>query len=96
MVSTAIEAAEVLASEGVEAEVIDLRVLRPLDVPTVIASVTRTGHCVVAHEAVLEGGFGAEIASRISAEAFDDLDAPVERVGAPFVPPPFSRGDVLG
>ena len=90
MVHTALAAADVLAGDGVEAEVIDLRVLRPLDLSTVIASVTRTGHCVVAHEAVLEGGFGAEVASRIHTAAFDDLDAPVERVGAPFVPPPFS------
>lgn len=90
MVSTALEAASALAGAGIDAEVIDLRVLRPLDLPTVLESVTRTGHCVVAHEAVLEGGFGAELASQIMTAAFDDLDAPVERVGAPFAPPPFS------
>jgi pyruvate dehydrogenase E1 component beta subunit len=90
MVHTALEAADALQQEGISAEVIDLRTLRPLDLPTVLASLHRTGHCVIAHEAVTEGGFGGEIASRIMAEGFDDLDAPVLRVGAPFAPPPFS------
>jgi pyruvate dehydrogenase E1 component beta subunit len=89
-VRTALEAAEALAADGIDAEVIDLRTLRPLDLATVLGSVRKTGRCVIAHEAVTEGGFGAEIASQIMAHGFDDLDAPVERVGAPFVPPPFS------
>jgi pyruvate dehydrogenase E1 component beta subunit len=90
MVSTALEAAASLGDEGISAEVIDLRTLRPLDLPTILASVAKTGHCVIAHEAVTEGGFGGEIASQVMSLGFDDLDAPVERVGAPFVPPPFS------
>ena len=91
MVHTALEAAEALAGEGIEAEVVDLRTLRPLDLPTVLGSVSRTGRCVVVHEAVIEGGFGGELAARISEAAWDELDGPVLRVGAAFVPPPFSR-----
>lgn len=90
MVNTALEAADILEAEGIVAEVIDLRTLRPLDLPTVLASVARTGRCVVAHEAVMEGGFGGEIASQITEQAWHDLDGPVVRVGAPFSPPPFS------
>jgi pyruvate dehydrogenase E1 component beta subunit len=90
MASRALEAAASLEGEGISAEVIDLRTLRPLDLPTVLESVHRTGRCVIAHEAVTEGGFGGEIASRITEAAWDDLDGPVQRVGAPFVPPPFS------
>lgn len=90
MAITALDAADVLQEEGISAEVIDLRTLRPLDLPTVLESVARTGRCVIAHEAVTEGGFGGELASQIMSQGFDDLDAPVERVGAPFVPPPFS------
>lgn len=89
-VHTALEAADVLAAEGIETEVIDLRTLTPLDLATVLASLHRTGRCVVAHEAVTDSGFGAEVVSRLMAEGFDDLDAPVLRVGAPFAPPPFS------
>jgi len=89
-VKTALDAADLLASGGIEAEVIDLRTLAPLDLPTVLESVARTGHLVVAHEAVTTGGFGGEIASLVGAHAFDELDAPISRVGAAFVPPPFS------
>jgi pyruvate dehydrogenase E1 component beta subunit len=90
MVHTAIGAADRLAAEGIDVEVVDLRVLRPLDVPTVVASIARTGRCVIAHEAVAEGGFGGELAARLSEVAWDELDGPILRVGAPSVPPPFS------
>ena len=90
MVSEAVQAAERLASEGVRAEVIDPRTLAPLDIDTIGASVRRTGRAVVAHEAVVPGGFGAELTARIQQEAFDSLEAPIQRVGAPFEPVPVS------
>ena len=90
MVGEATQAAERLASEGVQAEVIDPRTLVPLDVDTIAASVRRTGRAVVAHEAVTNGGFGAELTARIQQEAFDCLEAPIQRVGAPFEPVPVS------
>jgi pyruvate/2-oxoglutarate/acetoin dehydrogenase E1 component len=90
MVGEALAAAERLASEGIEAEVIDPRTLVPLDLETIVSSLRRTNRLVVAHEAVEHGGFGAEIAAAVQAAAFDDLDAPIERVGAPFAPIPLS------
>ena len=69
---------------------IDPRTLVPLDLELIVASVERTGRLVVAHEAVEHGGFGAEIAAQVQSAAFDFLDAPVARVGAPFAPIPFS------
>lgn len=90
MVPEALAAADRLAGEGIEAEVVDPRTLVPLDLETIVASVRRTGHLVIAHEAVVHSGFGAEIAALVGQEAFDDLDAPIERVGAPFAPVPFS------
>jgi 2-oxoisovalerate dehydrogenase E1 component len=75
-------AAETLAGEGVSAEVIDLRSLVPLDIETVLASVRKTGRCVVAAQAVLGGSFVNEIVARVQSEAFDYLDAPVARIGA--------------
>jgi pyruvate dehydrogenase E1 component beta subunit len=90
LVGEALAAADRLAAEGIEAEVIDPRTLVPLDVATIIASVERTNRLVVAHEAVRHGGFGAEIAAQAQLAAFDFLDAPIERVGAPFAPVPFS------
>ena len=90
LVDEALVAADRLAGEGIEAEVIDPRSLVPLDLETIIDSVRRTNRLVVAHEAVEHGGFGAEIAAQVQAAAFDDLDAPIERVGAPFSPVPFS------
>jgi pyruvate dehydrogenase E1 component beta subunit len=90
MVGEATQAAERLASEGVQAEVIDPRTLVPLDIDTIAASVRRTGRTVVAHEAVTTGGFGAELTARIQQEAFDCLQAPIQRVGAPFEPVPVS------
>ena len=90
LVHDALAAAERLAEDGVEAEVIDPRTLVPLDLEAIVESVERTGRLVVAHEAVEHGGFGAEIAAQVQHAAFDFLDAPVERVGAPFAPIPFS------
>src|SRR5207237_1090813 len=79
-----------LAAEGIDAEVIDLRSIVPMDVEAIVASARRTGRVVVAHEAVLSFGAGAEVAARITEEAFDRLAAPVARVGAPPVPLPCS------
>jgi acetoin:2,6-dichlorophenolindophenol oxidoreductase subunit beta len=90
LVDEALAAAERLAADGIEAEVIDPRTLVPLDLDTILESVRRTNGLVVAHEAVEHGGFGAELAAQVQSAAFDDLDAPVERVGAPFAPVPFS------
>jgi pyruvate/2-oxoglutarate/acetoin dehydrogenase E1 component len=90
LVDEALVAATRLAGEGIEAEVIDPRTLVPLDLNTIVESVGRTHRLVIAHEAVEHGGFGAEIAAQVQAAAFDDLDAPIERVGAPFTPVPFS------
>jgi len=91
MVGDALEAAERLAAEdGVEAEVIDPRTLVPLDLETLSESVRRTGRAVLAHEAVAAGGFGAELAAQLQAAAFDYLEAPIQRVGAPYTPVPVS------
>jgi len=86
----ALEAAEVLAERGREAEVIDLRCLAPLDFDTVATSVARTNRALVIHDAVRAFGVGAEVAARISDECFDLLDAPVGRIGAPTSPSPFA------
>jgi acetoin:2,6-dichlorophenolindophenol oxidoreductase subunit beta len=90
MVQESLSAAEILEQEGTAVEVIDLRTLSPLDTATIVTSVRRTNRAVVAHEAVRFGGFGAEVASQIQEQAFDYLDAPVARVGAPFAPVPFA------
>jgi len=90
MVSEAVEAAGILAAEGVEIEIVDPRTLSPLDLPTIVESVTRTNRAVIVHEAVRFGGFGGEIAAQIQEHAFDHLDAPIARIGAPFSPVPFS------
>jgi acetoin:2,6-dichlorophenolindophenol oxidoreductase subunit beta len=90
LVHESLAAAEELAAEGVEVEVIDPRTLVPLDLETIADSVRRTHRLVVAHEAVARGGFGAELAAQVQRVCFDDLDAPIERVGAPFAPVPFS------
>jgi len=82
----ALEAAETLAREGVEAEVVDLRTLRPLDTETVLASVERTGRALVVHEANQFGGFGGEVAAIIAEQGFEHLDAPVTRLAGPEVP----------
>ncbi len=90
LVAEALAAAEELAAEGVEVEVIDPRTIQPLDADTIVSSVERTGRCVVAHEAVTPFGIGAEIAAVVQERALDRLQAPVLRVGAPFVPVPTS------
>jgi acetoin:2,6-dichlorophenolindophenol oxidoreductase subunit beta len=90
MVVEAMTAAEELAKSGAEVEVIDVRTVQPLDSKTILDSVRRTNRALVVHEAVTFGGIGAEIASQIQEEAFDYLDAPVLRLGAPFSPVPFS------
>ena len=90
MVWEALDAAAALEKRGVSAEVIDLRSLSPIDIGTVLASVRRTSRALIVHEAVVQGGLGGEIAALIQEAAFDDLDAPVARVGAPFAPVPAS------
>ena len=82
MLYEALKAADQLAAQGVSAEVVDIRSLVPLDMETILASVRKTGRCVVASHCVGIGSYTGEIASRIMAEAFDSLDAPVLRVGA--------------
>ncbi|BBY54939.1 pyruvate dehydrogenase subunit beta [Mycolicibacillus koreensis] len=90
-VHDAMAAAEVLAEESVDAEVIDLRSLVPLDEATVLESVGRTRRAVVIHEAVRRNGFGAEVASIIHENLFDELAAPVQRVGGANTPIPFAK-----
>lgn len=90
MVGESLIAATQLADAGIDAEVIDVRTVQPLDSQAILDSVRRTNHAVVVHEAVTFGGIGAEISSQIQEEAFDYLDAPVLRIGAPFSPVPFS------
>jgi acetoin:2,6-dichlorophenolindophenol oxidoreductase subunit beta len=90
LVGEALTASARLAEDGIEAEVIDPRTLVPLDLDAIVESVRRTNRLVVAHEAVEHGGFGAEVAAAVQAAAFDDLDAPIERVGAPFAAIPLS------
>lgn len=84
------EAAEALSRDAIEAEIVDLRTLKPLDMETVATSIRKTHRAVIVHEACLSGGFGAELAARIQEELFDELDAPVKRIGAKDVPIPFS------
>lgn len=80
MIQETTVAATILAEEGVEAEVIDVSTLKPLDAETILTSVERTGRAVIIHEAPLSGGYGAEIAARIAAEGLFSLRAPIERV----------------
>ena len=89
-VGWALEAAETLAGQGVEAEVIDLLSLQPWDEAMVLESLARTHRLVIAHEAVEAFGPGAEIAARMADVGFDELDAPILRVAAPFMPVPFA------
>jgi pyruvate dehydrogenase E1 component beta subunit len=90
MVGEVLAAADQLADEGIEAEVIDPRTLFPLDLDTIVASLARTHHLLVAHEAVGPLGIGAELIARVQEAAFDQLDAPMARVTAPFSPVPVS------
>jgi pyruvate/2-oxoglutarate/acetoin dehydrogenase E1 component len=92
MARTAELAAETLAAEhGVQAEVIDPRTLRPLDLDTILASVRKTNRCVIVEEGWPHGGVGANLAALIAEQAFDDLDAPVQRVTGADVPMPYSK-----
>src|SRR5438128_3614596 len=90
LVHEALTAAEEAEKEGVSVEVFDPRTLQPLDEESLVASVKKTNRCVVAHEAVTRMGFGAEVAAVLQHQAFDWLDAPIERVGAKFTPLPFA------
>src|ERR671911_2427099 len=90
LVHEALAAAEQAEEQGVSVEVVDPRTLQPLDENTIVGSVKKTNRCVVAHEAVTRMGFGAELAAVVQHQAFDWLDAPIERVGAEFVPLPFA------
>ncbi len=90
MVKYAIEAAEILASEGIEAEVIDLRTIRPLDKETIIESVKKTNRCVIAEEGFPFASIGSEISAMLMDEAFDYLDAPVKRLASLDIPLPYA------
>lgn len=83
LVHSGVAAAEQLAQEGINADLIDLRWINPLDLDTILASVSRTGRVLVAHEANLTGGFGAELATQITSAAFHELRVPVARLGTP-------------
>jgi pyruvate dehydrogenase E1 component beta subunit len=91
LVPKALNAANALAGEGIEVEVVDPRTLSPLDSETIINSVKKTGRLVVAHEAVKTCGVGAEVAALVQEEIFDYLDAPIKRVAAPFAIFPVNR-----
>lgn len=90
MMGRALQAAGMLAKEGIDAEVIDLRTISPIDRETILESVKKTNRLAIAHEAVKIGGVGAEIAAMVAEEAIDCLDAPIMRFGAPYTPIPFS------
>ena len=92
MVHESIAAAEAVAGDGISVEVIDLRTVAPLDLVPVLDSVHKTSRLLIAHEAVMPFGIGAEIAATVAREAFWDLDAPIERVGALATPPPYAPG----
>jgi pyruvate/2-oxoglutarate/acetoin dehydrogenase E1 component len=86
-----LDAADQLSKEGIEAEVIDLRVLRPLDTPAILSSVAKTHRAVIIDEAWRTGSFAAEISALVMENAFDDLDAPVQRVCSVEVPMPYPK-----
>ncbi|MEX0280470.1 MAG: alpha-ketoacid dehydrogenase subunit beta, partial [Arenibacterium sp.] len=90
MVERALQAADKLAREGISVEVIDPRTIKPLDAEMICDSVRKTNRAVVVHEAPLFGGFGGEIAATLQDQAFDWLDAPIARVGAPEMPVPYN------
>ncbi len=90
-VHLSLEAAASVAKDGIEAEVVDLRSLQPWDEGAVLESLSRTHRLVLVHEAVEAFGIGAEIAARMADVGFDDLDGPIVRVGAPFMPVPFAK-----
>ena len=90
-VRRALTVADRLAQQGIEVEVVDLRSLRPLDVETVAASVSKTSRCLIAEEGWATYGVGAELAARLQRACFDDLDAPIERVGGAEAPMPYAK-----
>ena len=90
MVDVSLKAAEQLAEEGIEAEVVDIRTLEPLDTETIVNSIKKTRHAVVVHEACQKGGFGAEIIAQVQEHALEALESPILRVAAPNVPVPFA------
>jgi pyruvate dehydrogenase E1 component beta subunit len=89
-VEKSLQAAEFLASEGIDVEVVDLRSLRPMDTETIVKSVKKTNHLVTVEEAWASCGIGAEVSARVMEEAFDWLDAPVLRVSGKDVPMPYA------
>lgn len=91
MVHRALEAASILAADGIDVEIIDPRTLVPLDETTILQSVAKTGRALIVHEAVKRGGYGGEIASIISEKAFHHLQAPIKRLGALPTPVPYSE-----
>src|SRR5262249_5756408 len=90
LVHESLNAAEQADGEGISVEVVDPRTLLPLDEEAIVSSVQKTTSCVVGHEAVTRAGWGAELAAVVQHDAFDYLDAPIERVGAKFAPIPFA------
>ncbi len=93
MAGVAVEAAEIVAAEGIDAEVIDPRTLLPLDSEAIFESVAKTGNAVIVHEAPTRGGFGAEIAAQIADACLYELDAPVKRIGGAFSPIPIGDSE---
>ena len=93
LVHESLQAAEEAEQDGISVEVVDPRTLSPLDTDTIVESVKKTTRCVTAHEAVVQGGFGSELAAVVQHGAFDYLDAPIERVGAKFAPLAVRAGD---
>jgi pyruvate dehydrogenase E1 component beta subunit len=91
MVWTCLDASKVLAEQGIECEVVDLRTLRPLDVDTIADSVKKTGRCVVVEVGWPVCGFGAEVAYQVQRHCMDFLDAPIERVTSDDVPMPYAK-----
>ena len=94
-VHLALQAADVLSADGIEATVVDVRSLLPLDAETLVTATQQTGRCVVVHEASMTGGFGAEIAATVGKGAFYELQAPIERVTAPDAPYPLSAAELM-
>jgi len=91
MVHKALAAAKILEADGIDAEVVDLRTLRPMDTEIITTSVKKTHRVVVLHEACITGGIGGEIVAKIAENVFDYIDAPIKRVGIPDVPIPYAK-----
>lgn len=91
MLKPSLDAAEQLKEDGIDAEVIDLRTLVPLDIDTIINSVQKTGRVVIVHQPVKRAGYGAEITALIQENVFDYLNAPIIRVAPPDIPPPMAK-----